>query len=403
MLASIHTPTLGLATAVVQLTLAAIMLFFLKTRKTHAGFALWAASQGLWSVGFVLLILRGTVPDWASIILGNYLLIIGMALFYDGLWAFRGLGWRPRMNGVVHLLGLACVIYMGWHTFVTPDVNLRVAAVNLFRLYLSVLCAAMVLLNRKAPGFRKVHRLLAFVFLLSLVTSAARVFWALTAAPVGQLMTDDPAFRVYMLFDLFFFITVAFSVLVLTSARIEEELDQALRKADAASRTDALTGLWNRSHFEAAGLLEAERARRYGTPLSVLMFDIDHFKTINDRHGHAAGDTVLREVAEQAAAVLRSSDLLFRWGGEEFAVLLPVDARAAAEAAEKLRQRIAATDFGAAGKVSISIGVAQLEADESLESALQRADAMLYRAKDGGRNRVAVEARAPDGRQGMPA
>lgn len=392
MLDSIHTPTLGLATAVVQITLAAIMLFFLHTRKTYPGFGKWAASQALWSIGFVLLILRGIIPDFVSIVVGNYLIICGMALFYDGLVAFKGQRWRPATNGVIHLLGLICIMHMAWHVYVTPDINMRVAAVNLYRIVLSIMCAAMVWLNREAVGFRRVYRLLVFVFMTSFATSSARAYWALTSAPISHLMTDDLAFRVYMLFDLFFFIAIAFSVLVLTSARIEEELDHALRKADAASRTDALTGVWNRAHFESAGPLEAERARRYATPLSLLIFDIDHFKLINDRRGHAAGDGVIQHVARQAAAVLRSNDLLFRWGGEEFVVLLPVGARAAAEVAEKLRQRIAASDFGIAGKVTISIGVAQLEPKESMESVLQRADAMLYHAKEGGRNRVATDA-----------
>jgi two-component system cell cycle response regulator len=125
----------------------------------------------------------------------------------------------------------------------------------------------------------------------------------------------------------------------------------------------------------------------------VLIFDIDHFKLINDRHGHAIGDQVIRKVAAQAVATLRSSDQLFRWGGEEFVVLLPVNARAAVEAAGKLRQRIAATDFDAAGTVTISVGVAQLAETESMESALQRADAMLYCAKDSGRNCVMADVR----------
>jgi diguanylate cyclase (GGDEF)-like protein len=397
MLDSIHTPTLGLATAVVQITLAAIMLFFLHTRKTYPGFGNWATSQALWSIGFVLLVLRGIVSDFASIVVGNYLIICGMAFFYDGLGAFKGQRWHWKTNGIVHVLGLVCIAYMAWHAFVVPDVNLRVGAINLFRLLLSILCAATVWRNRRIVGFRKVYRLLTFVFLISMATSTARVYWALTSAPIGQLMTDDLAFRVYMLFDLFFFIAVAFSVLVLTSARIEEELDYALRKADAASRTDALTGVWNRAHFESIGPLEAERARRYGTPLSVLIFDIDHFKRINDRLGHAAGDHVIRQVATQATAMLRSSDLLFRWGGEEFVVLLPVEVHAATEAAEKLRQRIAVFDFGPVQTVTISIGVTRLHPRESMESALQRADAMLYRAKESGRNCVVVDAGEGEG------
>ncbi|KKB07915.1 sensor domain-containing diguanylate cyclase [Devosia chinhatensis] len=157
--------------------------------------------------------------------------------------------------------------------------------------------------------------------------------------------------------------------------------------------TDGLTGLSTRRAFKE----EAERflalARRHRTALSVVCFDIDHFKTVNDTHGHAAGDAVLKAVAETAARTPRESDLLGRLGGEEFALLVPgADAGSSIAIAEKLRQRIAALSFAhiAPGlRVTASFGVAGLDPDrDDLEALLAKADVALYEAKRSGRDRV---------------
>jgi diguanylate cyclase (GGDEF)-like protein len=161
------------------------------------------------------------------------------------------------------------------------------------------------------------------------------------------------------------------------------------------ARTDALTGLDNRRAMQERGPLELQRANRSGVPVSLILCDIDHFKAINDRYGHEAGDGVLCSVASTLRAVLRATDLLSRWGGEEFlAVLLDTDARRAAEVAERMRAGIAATPLASVAeeRVTISIGVATRDdVDEvatTWEALLQEADAHLYRAKSAGRNRV---------------
>lgn len=157
---------------------------------------------------------------------------------------------------------------------------------------------------------------------------------------------------------------------------------------------DALTGLANRRSAEER--LEAWRADavRHHEPLSVLALDLDHFKQVNDRHGHAAGDLVLQAVGRVLREQLRGGDLGARHGGEEFLVVLPHCARGEAiETAERLRQRIAATRVpldGDALRVTVSIGVASLAGDESLPALLARADAALYAAKARGRDRCVV-------------
>ncbi|MEQ1867242.1 MAG: diguanylate cyclase, partial [Micropepsaceae bacterium] len=172
-------------------------------------------------------------------------------------------------------------------------------------------------------------------------------------------------------------------------------LEAELREMAA---TDILTGLPNRRHFVAQ--LEQELARLHrdkGRSASVLMLDADHFKTINDNFGHAAGDDALRHLAVLMQNKLRKVDTIGRVGGEEFALILPGATVPAAEAfAERLRKNVAATPVAYAEKViplTVSIGVAGMNVDDASGSdALMRADRALYRAKEHGRNKVAVEA-----------
>lgn len=171
------------------------------------------------------------------------------------------------------------------------------------------------------------------------------------------------------------------------------------RELHRMATTDLLTGLPNRRHFLERVEQELGRFRRFGTPATLLMIDIDHFKLVNDRHGHAAGDAVLRHFATLAADSLRGIDLLGRLGGEEFAALLPgTDAEGAALLAERLRRRIAEQSCESGGvriAITISIGLTALQADDDgSDLPLARADAALYRAKQSGRNRVE---RAPAG------
>lgn len=164
------------------------------------------------------------------------------------------------------------------------------------------------------------------------------------------------------------------------------------------ANTDFLTQVGNRRHFMEEAERERARATRYGTPLSLMMLDIDFFKRINDTYGHAAGDETLRQIADACRQNLREVDIVGRMGGEEFAVLLPeTDLQAATEAAERLRLAIAqvavATDIEPAPTITASIGVSALRTeDDSLDSLLTAADNALYEAKRGGRNRVCAKA-----------
>lgn len=174
----------------------------------------------------------------------------------------------------------------------------------------------------------------------------------------------------------------------------------ALKAANAElsllATTDALTGAWNRRQFEQIAATEIARAHRYKQPLSLLLFDIDHFKTVNDSYGHEVGDQVLIRLTQLVQGNVRTADLLARWGGEEFTVLMPhCDVTEAAHLAEKLRGLVAAQPFPEVGRVTISIGVAQCRCTEALHVWLKRADTALYAAKTAGRDRVWVDTEPP--------
>jgi diguanylate cyclase (GGDEF)-like protein len=158
--------------------------------------------------------------------------------------------------------------------------------------------------------------------------------------------------------------------------------------------TDALTDVGTRRRFQVEGRFLYEAAHRKDQTIAAMMIDIDHFKSVNDRFGHAAGDIVLKRVAEACGSDLRGSDLLARYGGEEFVVLLPeAGTREAAAAAERMRRRIESIDHPEInGAVTVSIGIACAVpgAPGTFDAFVQRADEALYHAKAEGRNRVVL-------------
>ncbi len=167
--------------------------------------------------------------------------------------------------------------------------------------------------------------------------------------------------------------------------------EQRAQLARLAS-TDDLTGLANRRAFTRQLEVEIERARRYARPLSLVLFDLDHFKAVNDTHGHAVGDQVLTAVANRVGRGVRAGEMLARVGGEEFAWILPeADSQGASRAAERALEALRGTTHGAAGIVTASMGVAQLAGPEDdLSMLYRRADDALYEAKAGGRDRYRV-------------
>jgi len=207
--------------------------------------------------------------------------------------------------------------------------------------------------------------------------------------PLGALLVYSPAPSAFSARDFAYFKAVG--------RQLSIALDNAtvLNRATDMSLRDPLTGLFNRRYLEEVLETEIRRAARYNLPLAVTMIDVDHFKAYNDRHGHPRGDEALCEVAQRLRDQVRRTDVVTRYGGEEFVVILPVTSKAHARLiGEKLRAGIAAVPFGVTREwsgdpLTISVGVAGCPDDAtSVGDLLRAADAALYAAKRAGRNRV---------------
>jgi diguanylate cyclase (GGDEF)-like protein len=253
------------------------------------------------------------------------------------------------------------------------------------------------------PAFLSIL-LLPFTLGETLLASAITVgFLSLGLYSTG-LDTSSPGFLAQMFVMLttsFFVVLISHLGSLLRQRAFHSAFDLALQAArmQQVSATDQLTGGFNRRYIETVLGIELVRGGRFSHPVSILMFDLDNFKPVNDTLGHAAGDEVLRQVWRAAGAALREGDTLARFGGDEFVIVLPETASPAARAiADRLRTAVAAhlrERFGESaieGRVTLSIGVLTLDghAPVEVETALARADSLLYEAKRDGKNRTVV-------------
>lgn len=347
----------------------------------------WQAAEGQFAAFWLLVALGLTlyVPAWPSGSaprnVANILLVGAAMLQHRGLvlhWGRRPPD-RAYVAGVV-LAGLAVLASLA----LERGHGLRVATVCVAS---GVLLLGSVLLVWR-HGRRSSPRMAWFVMsgygLLALVL-LGRALQALVTEPAVKIAIDAPGHG-----NLAMVMAVLFLGGLVNLVQIQLVLGRVLRRLTSLAQTDTLTGAVNRRGLLQRLELIHERVQRAppgGPGYAVLMVDVDHFKAINDRHGHAEGDRVLVHVASTLKDSLRSGDVVARWGGEEFCVLLP---RVTAAEAQALAVRMAAR-IAASGepRVTVSVGVAEAQAqDASAEDVIRRADAALYRAKAAGRNRV---------------
>lgn len=174
--------------------------------------------------------------------------------------------------------------------------------------------------------------------------------------------------------------------------QISNEYKTKLDEIEQLSLTDTLTKIYNRMKFNREGIAEEKRFKRYGKPFAVIMMDIDHFKRVNDNFGHDIGDVTLIRFAKTVNHVIRETDLLARWGGEEFICLVPeTSQKEVMILAERIRKAIEEEVFEKVEHITVSIGASLISKGESLDMVIKRADEAMYKAKDSGRNRVEIK------------
>ncbi|QIJ75130.1 diguanylate cyclase [Methylobacterium sp. NI91] len=374
-------PTLFMMTTAVTVTVGVLFLLSWSQTRRERSLAVWGIAHIVGGLASLMLALRGQIPDSLSIALANALMIGAYGLIWCGVRAFEGrrlrLDWA--LAGAVIWLG-ACAVPAFFESLA--------ARVILASTIAGLYCGSGALMIWRGRGEPLVSRYPALI----LLATYAALYWiriplaVATPLPVS-IGTASPWFAILAFAGTLFSVAIAFVFMALTKERAEREQRQA-------AETDSLTGIANRRALVAG----AERHLAVA-PAALLLFDLDHFKLINDRHGHSVGDAALAAFCHIAAPVLPPEAVFGRMGGEEFACLLPrLDERAAARVAEGIRAGVARfthPDYPEL-RMSVSVGVAaESQIGGSLDYLLRRADDALYRAKRTGRDRVVTSEEDP--------
>ncbi len=375
---------------VVSIMLCIVMAVAWRTQKTYPGFGRWTASKLPHALGWLLIGLRGLIPDWASVFVANGLLFLAPVLLYEGIRQFRGKPYHSSLHYVLMVVLLGAFIYFTW---LHPNVNARLLVITLFTALVIARCAYSLVV--KVP--RELRS--SFWFTAAMFGAYDLVLFLRLATSASLPALLNP-FSADMWQSLVFLATIVmpigwtFGFFMMTNARLNLELRQAELGLREMAATDSLTGALNRRAFLETSARELERSRRNGQSMLLLIFDIDHFKEYNDTYGHQAGDEILCKIVSACRLTMRAIDLLARWGGDEFVILLPnTDQAGGRIVAEKLCRAVAELSLpmdAASAPTTISVGGSLWLPGEEFEAVLRSADHALYQAKERGRNCLVI-------------
>lgn len=371
--------SLVLAAAVATLLCAAARFLLLRMHPSMPGLARWAWASVLGLLSQVLFAAHGhVVPHWVTLGLSQCLVLAGFLLSWDGFRRF--LGRRPLEPRRLALLAGALLAPLIW-AHLTGLQAMRSLTGSLAVATVTALIAAELL--RGEPARRLAVRATAWAYVVTVVFFLGRAAAIGLSGEPELMLSSDGFTSAALLWSLGLILATTLGMALMTSERLQAELNHQVSR-------DPLTGALNRRAFALMAEKAEAHCRRQGGGMSVLVMDLDRFKQINDRHGHAVGDAYLCRFVAVAGRSLRAEDVVCRFGGEEFVALMPGAGLAQAlSAAERLRTAFAQeaqADPDLPVAATVSIGVAALAGGESIEGLVQRADAALYRAKHSGRN-----------------
>ncbi|HEY6773478.1 MAG TPA: GGDEF domain-containing protein [Oxalicibacterium sp.] len=366
-----------------------IMLFVLLSlmRSGIPGLRDWLLAIVSAVVALLLFAGRGKIAPILTIELANTLYAAAICLLYTGFCRFlsRPIPVKTLTGSLVLLIALLALFHYG-----RDMLHVRIALVSLYH---GALCLAIGLLVLRASSNETARYCCRFTggmaILFAFCHGVRGTVHGLGIEQLSSAFQSSPLNMLFISLGTLVMPVFAMGIIMIVHNRMMEQ-------AMAAANRDFLTGAWSRRAFFELADRELVRVRRTGRALSLLLFDVDHFKQINDTHGHAVGDRVLQEIVQRVEKEIRGMDCIARVGGEEFAVLLPeTDAAAAMVIAERLRLTLAAVPDTAQIRLvpcTVSIGMAVRTEQESVADLMRRADAALYQAKAGGRNRIASAA-----------
>lgn len=338
------------------------------------GLGEWTAAPLAWFVAAMLFVARGTVSDFLSIVAANGMLLAGSLLFYMG--SRRHVGARSQWRAWSGLIAAGAAA-IAWFTYVFPCYGARLGSMALVMTTL-VSAHIALLLRQDRRGFA-VRFMLAVLGLQILVWSF-RLLSMLLGYTGDTLLGPSLAQTIFVGSSIISIPLLTVGCVLMASDKLHIELEYM-------NMHDSLTKALTRRVIMQSCEEGIERCRRHGHPLSLMMIDLDHFKAVNDTHGHPHGDAILADFATRTGALLRRPDRLGRYGGEEFLLLLPDTDRAAALNVAQRIHAAGARDDRLSWRVSIGL-TGWTGTDDTLQAMLTRADAALYRAKNGGRNQT---------------
>ncbi|NOI17119.1 GGDEF domain-containing protein [Vibrio coralliilyticus] len=373
--------TLSIICVLLSLCYCIGLLLIQQLQPSVSGISTIASALLLLSVSFLLLSFGNQITHWVSKILANSLMAFSYIILLLGVCQFRRF---PRIIANIGFYSFPILIVgLTYFTFFMPSTNARVI---LMTVYVSSLCFIAILANQKGKSTDITPS--KFLLSLGLATQGGynlfRFIWTLFEERIDDFMISGMAHQLAFVSTLLMIIFIGFSVTWMLTGRLVATIYDTSIK-------DELTQLYNRRALEELLPKEIARSSRHKQPLSVLLLDIDHFKKVNDTYGHQAGDRVLRTTGKLLILQTRKDDLSFRYGGEEFLVLLPnTDVEKAVIVAEKLREAIKRARMLPTNvdSCTASFGVTQFNGEDDWQTAIERADQALYSAKENGRNQV---------------
>jgi diguanylate cyclase (GGDEF)-like protein len=338
----------------------------------------WACGALIVSAAAILLALRGSIPDWLSIMGGNGGMIVSTGLWLIG--SQRYLGRPPSWRFVILMLAIGA-IGESWLTWAVPSAAGRSLCINVI---LALIYGRQALLMLRFGRHDSSAMFVGAMFLIQTAVTVVRVVTSIGSGfPGTGLYAPDPVQTIYLGTSAVMSLMITVGFMLVAMNRLRMQLEQQ-------SLADPLTGLLNRRAFLNAHREEREKMMRTGGLLSLLLIDLDHFKAVNDTYGHVKGDEILVDFSKRIAAMLTRQHHFARWGGEEFAALVPgLRPEEVLELAEALRARIAHHDDPSLPAYTCSIGIAcKASGEATIERLVKDADEALYRAKRSGRNCV---------------
>ncbi|MFV0596508.1 diguanylate cyclase [Shewanella sp.] len=375
---TIHIPTVFLMIITVSGTLA-LSVGWVTRAKEDRELLLWTVGLFLQTLTYILFFFRDQIPVLISVLLANIVLSASYSFFLAAIVAFQ-----ERRLSIIWFFAPPLILGVIFF-FLMDSISARIIVSGVIFATQS-LYILFSLLNRQHKVVGRGKYLMATGLLVTIIVLALRVASVISNPDAITSMLHQTPNQVVT------FLGVFITLILMTNGFLVMNKERADYRIRMIAMTDRLTGIWNRVRLEEEALLEIAKFERYGHPISLIMLDLDNFKQINDKFGHVIGDLILKEFCAVVKNCIRTTDILARWGGEEFVVLLPNSGFThATSLAERIRVAVENHEFNHGLRITTSAGFSTCYPTDSWDSWLERADKALYRAKASGRNCVKSE------------